>query len=218
MGLANREGEALIAGADRPASYPNGVTGKLCTWLAHLSLDDVPDVVRERAKYLLLDGIGCAMVGAKLPWSALAVETITRFEGAGNKTIIGWGRTTAGPAAALLNGTFIQGFELDDFHPLGPLHSASLIAVAYRVCRGAGRCERSRVPAGCDQRLRGWPARGYGAARRGDAVARLAFGFGLRHPCQCGRSRLDTESRRRGIRRRAGPCGHAVGRTHGGAV
>jgi aconitate decarboxylase len=118
VGLANREGEALIAGADRPASDPNGVTGALCAWLAHLSLDDVPDVVRERAKYLLLDGIGCALVGAKLPWSALAVETVTRFEGSGNKTIIGWGRTTAGPAAALLNGTFIQGFELDDFHPL----------------------------------------------------------------------------------------------------
>jgi aconitate decarboxylase len=76
----------------------------LCTWLAHLSLNDVPDIVRERTKYLLLDGIGCVLVGAKLPWSALAVETVTRFEGQGDKTIIGWGRTTAGPAAALLNG------------------------------------------------------------------------------------------------------------------
>ena len=134
MGLANREGEALTVCADRPASDPNGVTGTLCTWLAHLSLDDVPEVVCERAKYLLLDGIGCALVGAKLPWSALAVETVTRFEGAGNKTIIGWGRTTAGPAAALLNGTFIQGFELDDFHPLGPLHSASLILPSLIAC------------------------------------------------------------------------------------
>jgi 2-methylcitrate dehydratase PrpD len=34
------------------------------------------------------------------------------------------------PAAALLNGTFIQGFELDDFHPLGPLHSASVLLPA----------------------------------------------------------------------------------------
>ena len=35
---------------------------------------------------------------------------------------------------ALLNGTFIQGFELDDFHPLGPLHSASLILPALIAC------------------------------------------------------------------------------------
>jgi aconitate decarboxylase len=134
MGMANRQGKAVTANVGRPASDPKGVTGALCSWLAHLSLDDVPDKVRERAKYLLLDGIGCALVGAKLPWSALAVETITRVEGAGNKTIIGWGRTTGGPAAALLNGTFIQGFELDDFHPLGPLHSASLILPSLIAC------------------------------------------------------------------------------------
>jgi 2-methylcitrate dehydratase PrpD len=40
---------------------------------------------------------------------------------------MGTGRTTSGPAAVLLNSTFIQGFELDDFHPVAPLHSASLI-------------------------------------------------------------------------------------------
>jgi 2-methylcitrate dehydratase PrpD len=31
------------------------------------------------------------------------------------------------PAAALLNGTFVQGFELDDYHPFGPLHSESCV-------------------------------------------------------------------------------------------
>src|ERR1700738_15216 len=31
------------------------------------------------------------------------------------------------PAAALLNSTLIQGFELDDFHPLAPLHSNSVV-------------------------------------------------------------------------------------------
>jgi 2-methylcitrate dehydratase PrpD len=30
----------------------------------------------------------------------------------------------------VLNGTFIQGFELDDFHPLAPLHSCSLLVPA----------------------------------------------------------------------------------------
>jgi 2-methylcitrate dehydratase PrpD len=118
----------------RLVSDPQGATGRLCAWLAGLKLEDVPQPVRDRAKYLLLDGIGCALVGAKLPWSALAVEAVTRFEGTGNKTIIGWGKTTAAPAAALLNGTFIQGFELDDFHPLAPLHSASLIVPALLAC------------------------------------------------------------------------------------
>ena len=30
----------------------------------------------------------------------------------------------------MLNGTFIQGFELDDFHPIAPLHSCSLVIPA----------------------------------------------------------------------------------------
>ena len=32
--------------------------------------------------------------------------------------------------AALLNGTFIQGFELDDYHPYGPLHSEACVLPA----------------------------------------------------------------------------------------
>ena len=74
------------------------------------------------------------MVGAQLPWSRVAVETVTRFEGKGERTIIGWSRAASAPVACLLNGTFIQGFELDDFHPLGPLHSASVVVPALLAC------------------------------------------------------------------------------------
>lgn len=59
---------------------PAGVTGQLCNWLAELSLASIPDVVQTRAKYLLLDGIGCALVGAQLPWSRKAVEIVRALE------------------------------------------------------------------------------------------------------------------------------------------
>ena len=114
-------------GSSEPPTDGQGPTGRLCDWLARLRLSDVPRDVRERAKALILDGIACALVGAQLPWSRTAVERILRIEGSGNKTIIGWGETASGPVAALLNGTFIQGFELDDFHPGGPLHSAAVV-------------------------------------------------------------------------------------------
>jgi 2-methylcitrate dehydratase PrpD len=109
---------------------PEGPTGRLAQWLADFRLSQVPPSARERALLLTLDGIGCALVGARLPWSRTAVEIVRRFEGKGDRTIVGWGATTSAPAAALLNGTFIQGFELDDFHPLGPLHSASIVLPA----------------------------------------------------------------------------------------
>ncbi|GAA0995702.1 MmgE/PrpD family protein [Acrocarpospora macrocephala] len=103
------------------------VTGPLTAWVHALTLADVPAAVRERAKHLLLDGVGCALIGAQLPWSRVATDAVIALEGAGDAVIIGTGRTTSPSAAAVLNGTFVQGFELDDFHPLAPLHSNSLI-------------------------------------------------------------------------------------------
>jgi 2-methylcitrate dehydratase PrpD len=115
----------------RAATDPNGPTGRLATWLADTKLADVPPSVRDHAKHLLLDGIACALVGAQLPVSRKGVEGITALDNAGSGLLIGWGsRTTSAPSAAMLNSSFIQGFELDDYHPLAPLHSNSLVLPA----------------------------------------------------------------------------------------
>ncbi|MDH6245906.1 MmgE/PrpD family protein [Mycobacterium sp. OTB74] len=106
---------------------PGGPTGALANWVADLALDDVPEPVLQRAKHLLLDGIGCALIGAGLPWSRVATDAALGLEPAGDAAVIGTGRTTSAVGAAILNSTFIQGFELDDFHPLAPLHSCSLV-------------------------------------------------------------------------------------------
>jgi 2-methylcitrate dehydratase PrpD len=112
------------------ATDPDGPTGTLATWVADLTLDDVPQNVVERAKHLLLDGIGCALIGSQLPWSRVATGAVLDLENKGDVVVIGTGQSTSGPAAAVLNGTFIQGFELDDFHPIAPVHSCSLVIPA----------------------------------------------------------------------------------------
>ena len=118
-------------GNRRPATAPEGPTGRLSTWLAETSLEDVPEAVRERAKHLLLDGVGCALVGAGLPVSRIGVEAVTALDDSGRAVLIGWGdRTTSASSATLLNSSFIQGFELDDYHPLAPVHSNSLVLPA----------------------------------------------------------------------------------------
>src|SRR5271156_1218709 len=129
----------------RPSTDPAGPTGRLVTWLADVTLDDVPASVREHAKHLLLDGVACALVGAQLPVSRKGVEGVTALDNAGSGVLIGWGsRTTSAPSAAMLNSSFIQGFELDDYHPLAPLHSNALVipamlAAAPHVGRVPGR-------------------------------------------------------------------------------
>jgi 2-methylcitrate dehydratase PrpD len=112
------------------ATDPGGPTGGLATWVAGLTLDAVPGQVAERAKHLLLDGLGCALIGAQLPWSRVATTAVLGLEGRGDTVVIGTGQLTSAPAAAVLNGTFIQGFELDDFHPVAPVHSCSLVLPA----------------------------------------------------------------------------------------
>src|SRR5271169_2660999 len=121
----------VAAKAARAATDPNGPTGRLATWLANTTLDDVPVSVREHAKHLLLDGVACALVGAQLPVSRIGVEGVTTLDNAGSALLIGWGgRATSAPSAAMLNSSFIQGFELDDYHPLAPLHSNALVIPA----------------------------------------------------------------------------------------
>src|ERR1700685_4053913 len=87
----------------RPVTDPAGPTGRLATWVARTTLDDVPASVRDRARHLVLDGIGCAIVGAQLPVSRIGVEGVTSLDDAGSGTLIGWGgRTTTPPFSPLL--------------------------------------------------------------------------------------------------------------------
>lgn len=107
---------------------PSGVTGILSNWVHDTQTSSIPPAVIERAKYLILDGIACGLVSAHLPWSETAAKAILKVEPPGECTVFGWGEQKLGPSTAtLLNSTFIQGFELDDFHSKAPLHSNSLL-------------------------------------------------------------------------------------------
>lgn len=117
--------------SDSQPSEPSSLTGRLATWISRTDTPSIPPSIRERAKHLILDGLACGLVGAHLPWSKTAANGIFKMEGGGKVepcSIIGWGGKRLSPVpAALLNSTFIQGFELDDYHSKAPLHSNSLL-------------------------------------------------------------------------------------------
>jgi aconitate decarboxylase len=106
------------------------VTSELAHWLAEVRLQDVPRAVRERAAHILLDGAGCALVGARLPWSDAATAALCGLEGGGGSPLIGRAQSTTPSAAALLNSSYVQGFELDDYHPAAPVHGAAIVLPA----------------------------------------------------------------------------------------
>lgn len=109
-------------------------TVQLAQWIASTQYS-VPDDVRTRAKHLILDGIACLLIGPHLPWSEKATRAIMTMDPIGYCTIAGWERKTSPLSAALINSTFIQGFELDDWHSEAPLHSnAILIPTLLALC------------------------------------------------------------------------------------
>lgn len=113
------------------ASDPKGVTGQLCHWAYDLRLSQVPKHIQNRAKLIILDGLGCGLIGTHLPWSEKAAKAILELEPPGSCSLLGWeDRLLSAPASALVNSTFIQAFELDDWHPYAPLHSAALLLPA----------------------------------------------------------------------------------------
>jgi aconitate decarboxylase len=90
-------------------------TREMAEFAVNLKLSDVPLAVVARAKGLILDGIGCGLFAANLPWTGIIAKLVHQLEPLGGQISV-WGRgeKTSAIHAALLNGTMIQGYELDD--------------------------------------------------------------------------------------------------------
>lgn len=91
MAISSKSESTTPAMTEKAAyNVEGGITSQLCTWIGGLTLADVPETVRTRAKYLFLDGIACALVGAKVPWSVKAFEALSSFEEPGRHVVIGY--------------------------------------------------------------------------------------------------------------------------------
>jgi aconitate decarboxylase len=66
------------------------VTKDFCKWINKLQLDDIPHEVVTRVKHLILDGVGCALVGTHLPWSETATDAVLSMESEGRCSVWGW--------------------------------------------------------------------------------------------------------------------------------
>jgi len=78
--------------------------------------------VIARLKLLMLDALGCALFGVDLPWSRILVTTLARLDRTPDCAIWGTDRRLSAPHAALVNGSLVHSFELDDVHREGVLH------------------------------------------------------------------------------------------------
>ena len=100
----------------------NKHTRALAKFIASLRFEDIPDDVKHRAKLLMLDSLGCGLFGSKLEWTKIMIDTLSAIDSDKHCRLWGSAKALSPLHAALVNGTQIQGFELDDVHRRGVLH------------------------------------------------------------------------------------------------
>jgi 2-methylcitrate dehydratase PrpD len=126
------------------ASVDNVHTRRIAEFVSGLAYARIPEEVRERIKLLILDSLGCAIYGADLEWCRILRATCTALDATRTTSVWGTGERLSSPHAALVNGTQVQGFELDDVHRQGVLHVGAvtlpaLLAVAESHAELSGR-------------------------------------------------------------------------------
>jgi aconitate decarboxylase len=128
-------------------------TRRIADFVSHLTYEQIPAEVRERVKLLILDSLGCGLYGANLEWCRILQQTFGGLDASRTTSVWGTGQKLSSPHAALVNGTQVQGFELDDVHRDGVLHCGAVtlpavIAVAESHAMLSGRAFLAAAVAG----------------------------------------------------------------------
>jgi 2-methylcitrate dehydratase PrpD len=170
-------------------------TRELAGWVSRLRYVDLPPRTREVVRTLLLDTFGCGVYGYTTPWAKMLLKW-ARPGAAGKGEATVWGESTPtlrASDAALVNGTSVHAFELDDYHQ-AKLHPGAVVipaAVAMAEKLGStGEQLVTAIAAGYEvmirtslalnpsaARLRGWHLTGvcgpFGAAAACASLMRL---------------------------------------------
>jgi aconitate decarboxylase len=103
-------------------------TAALGRYIAAAQDRELPADLAGHLQLLVLDSLGCALFAARLPWTERVLDTMLAVEGPGPASV--WGRQARLSAAnaALVNGTAVHGFELDDVGARGHWGSVTVTA------------------------------------------------------------------------------------------
>jgi len=111
---------------DTPTLYPTPdiIATTLAGFVRHLRLDHVPPDIRLRAKYLMLDAIGCGLAARRDAFALHFSEATFALaaDAPGNACVVGYARRLPSRDAAMLNGVLLHGLDYDDTHMAGVLH------------------------------------------------------------------------------------------------
>ena len=104
------------------ADQQKAISNQLAVFALELTFDAIPEKIRERSKYLMLDAIGIAYASQGFHFAGATMAAMTSL-GAGASPVIGYGRKLSPRDAALVNGVLAHGLDYDDTHSPGIIHA-----------------------------------------------------------------------------------------------
>lgn len=89
---------------------------ELSKFATQLKLEEIPVAVRERAKLLILDGVGLGLASHAYDFASVALRGVAKVGGSGDCSVIGSALKLPVRDCALANGILIHGLDFDDTH------------------------------------------------------------------------------------------------------
>lgn len=98
------------------------LSARIARFVAGLDYASIPSPVRERAKRLMLDAIGCGLAARRFDFAATSLRAIAELAGSGPRGVLGHASRLPLRDAVLANGILMHGLDYDDTHTEGVVH------------------------------------------------------------------------------------------------
>lgn len=115
-------------------SEGTGITATVAEHVARLEFEDLPEPVVAKARDVVLDSLGGQLACSQLPHGMMAIEFARDQKGPDDASVVGTDFKTGAEHAALANGIFAHGDEIDE-----PRHRSAILLPALLA---AGERER----------------------------------------------------------------------------
>ncbi|HSV78591.1 MAG TPA: MmgE/PrpD family protein [Ramlibacter sp.] len=115
------------------------ISERIAAFTYRLRYEELPPVVLEKAKLLVLDTLGVCIAARELDFAQAAVGLATRWAGPAEASILGNSAKVPAQSAALVNGVMAHGQDFDDTHTESLVHpSGVMVPTLLAACERDG--------------------------------------------------------------------------------
>lgn len=112
------------------------ISETIATKVSSITIADIPEAVKLRARHLMLDSIGVGIAASTTDFAEVTLDGLSRLD-PGEVPVIGRTETLSKSGAAIANGLMIHGHDFDDTHIAAVSHvSASSLAAVISASAG----------------------------------------------------------------------------------